>query len=122
MKKPVVINAEVSKDQFIRHYLILWNGMLHLTEKELDILEATIEKYLELVIVIRDRKYLYDFLFSASVQKEIREKIGMKEQTFHNYKASLRNKGIISLDKDGNPSLDARVIPVEEITFKFKVV
>jgi hypothetical protein len=121
MKKPVTISVQVSRDDFIRHYLVLWNGMLNLTEKELDLLEALIEKYLELVEVIKDRKYLYDFLFSPSVQKEIRDRAKMKEQTFHNYKASLKAKGIIVIDNDGNLSLDPKVIPMEEITFKFKI-
>lgn len=121
MKNPVIITAEVTKEQFTRHYLVLWNGMLHLTEKELDLLEALVNKYIELN-VIKDRKYRYDLLFSSQILKEIRNKIGMKEQAFNNYKCALRNKGIIITDGDGNPSLDPRVIPIEEVTFKFKII
>ena len=115
------ITATVKREDFTRYYLVLWNGMLKMTEKELDLVEALVNKYLELSNVITDRKYLYEFLFNNQTQKDIRLKIGMKEQTFHNYKTSLRNKGVILMDKDGNQSLNEKVIPVQEITFKFKV-
>ncbi len=120
MKNPV-ITAVVKKEDFTRHYLMLWNGMLQLTEKELSLVEALVNKYLELQNVIKEERYLYEFLFSPAIQKEIRTKAEMKEQTFFNYKSKLREKGVIVLDKDGNPSLNEKVIPMREVTFKFKV-
>lgn len=117
-----VINASIPKDQLVNVYLALWNGILKLTDKELLIVEALVSKYLELQLVIKDPKYLYEVLFSTQSLKDIRIKLNLKEQTLNNYKGSLKIKGILHIDKDGNYSLDERVIPVNEITFKFNTL
>lgn len=114
-----VINATIPKDQLVKVYIALWNGILRLTDKELLIVEALVSKYLELELVIKDPKYLYEVLFSTQSLKDIRIKLGLKEQTLNNYKGSLKIKGILHIDRDGNYSLDERVIPVNQITFKF---
>jgi hypothetical protein len=116
------ITSQVSRSDFIKAYLVLWNGIIGLTDKELDLTVGLVEKYIELKEVIKDERYLYEFLFSTQVQKDIRNKIGMKEQTFHNYKVSLRSKGIIVMDREGYQTLKEEILPVEEITFKFKII
>jgi hypothetical protein len=114
------ITASIPKAQLVNVYLSLWNGILKLTDKELLIVEALVSKYLELQLVIKDTKYLYEVLFSTQSLKDIRIKLGLKEQTLNNYKGSLKGKGILLIDNDGNYSLDERVIPVTQITFKFE--
>jgi len=115
-----IITASIPKDQLVKAYLTLWNGILQLTDKELLIMESLVSKYLELQLVIKDSKYLYEVLFSTQSLKDIRIRLNLKEQTLNNYKVSLKSKGILIIDRDGNYSLDERVIPVNQITFKFE--
>jgi hypothetical protein len=46
--------------------------------------------------------------------------LNVSEYTFNNRMASLRKKEVIHLE-DGLYYLDKRVLPVEEITFKFVI-
>lgn len=114
----MVISIPVSKAEFCKTYLSLWNGILKLTDKELEITAKLLEKQLEISTKVTDPKLVNKLLFDSSNLKEIRESLGMKENLFNNYKASLKAKNVIR-QKDNNYSLDPRLIPVESITFKF---
>ena len=117
-----IITVNIPENQLVKVYLNLWNGILGLTEKEILITEALISKYLELKKVIADEKYLYEILFSTQSLKEIRTKVDIKEAMLNNYKSKLKDKRVLLMDDDGNYSLDERVIPVKEITFRFDTI
>ncbi len=119
MSKNKTITVHISKEQYIKTYLTLWNGMINLTGREMDIAVALVSKYLDLIKVVSDMDLVYDILFSTQTTRDIRTKLSMTDSTFNNYKASLKEKGVLHVDKDGNYTLDERVLPVEEITFKF---
>ena len=116
-----IIKATLPEASFVRAYITLWNGMLGMTEKEIDAAEEFVNRYIGYSKAIKDTRLVYELLFSTQTMKEIRNKIGMTEQQFNNYKVALRKKKVIHMDEDGNYRLDERVIPVSEITFKFEI-
>jgi hypothetical protein len=115
------IKATIPQASFARTYITLWNGMLGLTDKEMDLIEEFVNRYNNYCMSLKDTKLIYELLFSTQTMKEIRNKINMNEQQFNNYKSALKKKKVIHMDDDGNYRLDERVIPVSEITFKFEI-
>lgn len=112
----LVINKEVR----IKTYLLIWNGFIGMTEKELEIMEKIISKYLDISIKVSDPQLINTLLFSSTSLKSIRESLGMRENMFNNYKASLKAKGVIK-PVDNIYEIDPRLIPIDSITFKLRL-
>jgi hypothetical protein len=114
----MVINFKIRQEGFIKAYLKLFNGILGMTSKEIDVVEAILLKYEELKDIPEPHKS--KLIFSAEGLKEIRETVGVTESGLNNYKAQLKKKGIIVGD-GRDMKIDPKLQPQEEITFKFKL-
>lgn len=121
--KNKLIKATIPKQDFVKAYLMLFNGNLKLTPTEIEILESFINKYLELSKVIKDENILNNTLFSTDIKKEIKVKTKMSsDYNFNNYIQNLKKKSVILVDKKGKYSLNKVVIPVESVTFEFNII
>jgi hypothetical protein len=69
---------------------------------------------------IKEKEELSEFIFGRHSRKELIKKLNISEFTFNNRLASLKRKQVVHY-KDGIYYLDKRVIPVNEITFKFVI-
>lgn len=121
--KNKLIKATIPKKDFVKAYLMLFNGNLKLTPTEIEILECFINKYLELSKLIKDEGLLNNTLFSTDIKKEIKVKTKMSsDYNFNNYVQNLKKKSVILVDKKGKYSLNKAVIPVESVTFEFGII
>ncbi len=117
------IAFKIPKEAFTKAYLKVWNcTFMELTDKELDIMAAILDIYLDLSTNVK-QEYIYSLLFNSSNRKKIRQITGINsEQSFNNYFMKLKQKKLIKEDDNGNYSIDARLIPQSEITFEFKII
>lgn len=84
MKKKFKINPKTTKQ-----YLEIFNGMLKLTDKELDVLAAFLNKYQAL------KEHKID-VFSTEIRKQIANELGMEnEGTINIYVKNLKDKQAI---------------------------
>ncbi len=116
--KTITINT--SRDDYVKLYLRLWNGVLNLTQGELDTLEEIIKKYLTITSSGVKEPFSWELTFSTGSRKEYQSILNFTQQQFNNFFKQLRDKGII-LSKDNGYSIDPRVLPVDIITFQFKI-
>jgi len=116
--KPRVIKATLSYNAWIKQYVLLWNGIIQLTDSEVELLIEFLYKFFELKKTISTDNELFDILFSTKKRKEIKEKLNISEQIFNNRFTALKKKGVIK-EHDGSYKLDNKVIPLQEVTFKF---
>ena len=119
--KPKVIKASLSFNQWVKQYVLLWNGFVQLTDAEIDLLIEFITKYFELKKNITADTDLYELLFSTKKRKEIKDKLGISEQVFNNRFTALKKKGVI-LEIENTYKLSNKIIPLQEITFKFEII
>ena len=118
--KPVVVTATLTYKQWIKQYILLWNGMLQLTEAEVDLLNTFIVRYLDLKKRISTEEERYELLFSTRNRKEIKTELGISEQVFNNRFSSLKKKGIIK-STTNSYKIDNKLIPLHNVTFKFNI-
>lgn len=112
--------ARVDKDGHIRNWIRIWNGGLQLTEKE----QVFFGELLSLVMTMQEdgikEPYLSQLVFSTKEMEKIKTKLGLSKQGLSNYKISLRDKGVIAQDDNGDYRILPQLIPEESITFKFE--
>ncbi len=120
--KPTIIKASLSYNEWIKQYIMLWNGILQLTDSEVKLLQTFIIKYFELKKIISSDKEIYELLFSTKKRKEIKIELGISEQIFNNRFVSLKKKGIINIDDNDLYRLNNKIIPLTEVTFKFEII
>ncbi len=116
--KTIKINA--SRDDYVKLYLRLWNGVLSLTQGELDTLEEIIKKYLSISSSGVKEPFSWELTFSTGSRKEYQSTLNFTQQQFNNFFKQLRDKGII-ISTNGGYEIDPRVLPVDTITFQFKI-
>lgn len=112
---------QTTKDQFPRVYVEVLNGLFSLTEKEVGVIVAILQKRQELIDNGLSGKYLTKFLFNTETRKEIYTSLGLSYHGFNNYLNALIKKGII-IDNDGDYSLIKQIIPETKVEFEFKVI
>lgn len=106
----ISVPVKLSEDTYVRDYLTLLNGILKLTEVELDVLAAFVD---------------YDPFVCASkaARKVVVEKLNMKNvAVLNNYVKALKDKGIIHKDRYNNYKYIDVVSPktkLEGIEFSF---
>lgn len=115
--KTVKINT--SRDDYVKLYLRLWNGVLNLTQGELETLEEIVKKYLSISQSGVKEPFSWELTFSTTSRREIQSSLNYSQQQFNNYFKQLRDKKIIL--NNGGYSLDPRVLPIDTITFQFKI-
>lgn len=114
------LTAKVNKKDFITYYINIWNGTLKLTDKEKDILYELLYRYINLMREGLREPYIGPLVFSKQSWSDIRKKVGVSPQGMNNYKNQLIAKRII-VEGDETYYIEPRLIPQEEVTFKFIV-
>lgn len=114
------LTTKVTRDEFINQYITIWNGGLQLTEKEREVLHKFLLRYLELIDNGLKEPYIGELVFASKNVREIGTELGLTAQGINNYKAQLRDKGVL-IDKGDHYEIHPRLIPQKELTFKFIV-
>lgn len=117
--KERVLEAKVSRKQFVSSYLQLWKGSFKFSRASYKLTGLLVMKYLELYETGLRDPYLSDTLFSTKVFQGFKSEFNNKSQVMYNLKRELKQINIISESGDGfrlNPVL----IPVKSITFKYE--
>lgn len=117
---------KTSKDSIYNVYLSSINGILKLTNKEIE-LASKFYTYLDQIsLSVTDRKIQNELLFSVTYKKKIREELGdMSALLMNNYIAALKDKKIIQ-EVGGQKTMNEALridtnSDVIEIKFKFEL-
>ena len=111
-------NIPINKDNFYLMFLSALNGVLHLSEKEILILN----EFIQYEVVYENEP---DIIFSTYTRRKIQDKLNISGSNLNNYIKALKVKGAIQTIS-GVERVDKRIIPIigEEdksftITFNF---
>lgn len=116
-----VFSKEVTQDEYVKLYIDLWVGAFLLTDKEKKVVIELVNIFLELAKDGLQPKYINKLLFSTESRKRVREAMNISEPGLNNYFTQLKEKNII-LEEDKDLYINPFLIPVPEITFKFKII
>lgn len=113
MGKIVIKPKECYQKTFFQFY----QHLLKLTNQEVNILtEIALELHrLKEELGITDNNTVNSLAFSTDTRKYYREKLGLSQQSFNNFFASIVNKGIIKNGKNGH-YLKPELYPTKELT------
>jgi hypothetical protein len=106
--------AKVDKALHIKLWLTTWNGGLKLTDKEIELTTAILNKFMNLEEGGVKEPYISELVLSSKSLIEIRNNLGLTKQGMNNYKKSLITKKIINGGK-----INPKLIPRSTLTFKF---
>lgn len=101
------ITIKVNNRTFYRNFLDILKSRVpisNLRPKELDVLAELMYHNAQMKDMSADEKY--DILFSTRMRKEMRESIGISEDSFNNNLSILRKWGLITKDNHLNKSLE----------------
>lgn len=123
-----VITAHLRSDKdFILAYLTLLMGLMRLTETELKVLAELVWEHRKMFQAKVLEPALGSHIFNSETKNNIRERLSQDKpispQHFNNIMKSLRDKGAIVESKDSGLgySLDERILPETEVTFKYVI-
>lgn len=102
-----------------RTYLILFNGSLKLTERELDLLSLLLDKYTEFKEEGLIEPFLSKFVFSTETKKNVQKSMNINAQYFQNIISGLVKKGCLKSLGAGQYAINASLIPRKQIGFHF---
>jgi hypothetical protein len=108
------LTARVNKESHIKLWLIAWNGGLKLTDKEIELTSAILNKAMNMQTAGVKEPYISELVLSSKSLIEIRNKLGLTKQGMNNYKKSLIAKKVIV-----NNTINPKLIPQSSLTFKF---
>jgi len=104
------ITIPVNNKSFYRSFLDILKSrppIDSLRPKEMDVLAEIMFQHASLIHL--DAKDRYDILFSTRKRKEMREIVGISEESFNNNLSILRRKGLITKDNKLNKSIETVV-------------
>jgi hypothetical protein len=112
----VVYNKEIEKAKFYMSYLSILNGILNLTNKEMQVVAGFME-------LLYDATVPVDMVFETPGRKILRDRLGISQFALNNIVKNLKDKRILVLssnkeDLELNPMIN---VPKEggiNITFK----
>lgn len=110
--------ASTSKEDQALAYLTAWQGILGLTEKELELTAHIALHYLSLSQQVKEANLIPELLLSTTAKVHIRQQLGMSANNLQNYLASLKAKNVLQPAGD-RYTLNPLLIPDTELTFKF---
>jgi hypothetical protein len=116
-----VLEAKLSRDDFIVAYLKIWNGALKLTDKEFSIVVEIVKLYMSYIDQGVKEPALSELVFRLKNMQKLREDLSISKQNWTNYKARLLEKKIVLGAKEGQ-ILNPLLYPKEELTFKFEII
>jgi hypothetical protein len=117
-----VLRAKLPKAEFIRAYLLIFNGGLRLTENELNVTESFLTIYLRLKEEGLSKENIDLLLFNPQNRKTITETLEISSANFNNIISSLKKKGVIIANKAGGSTISDKFIPVTKLTFVFDII
>lgn len=100
----------VARESFYRVYLSILNGILKLTDKEIEILAEfmAIKEIDDASKKFISEKERNELLFSGGNRKLIRTKIGTSPHNLNNYIKTLKEKGAL-IEKDGTLAINPKI-------------
>jgi hypothetical protein len=114
--------VKIKEEDFIRWYILLFNGWLELTSKEISILEEFIRLKISLETQISNEDLLNNQLFSSVSRQLIREKCNISsEQSFNNHFGALKNKGVIDKTSKGY-KISPKILPQKHVVFDVEFI
>lgn len=118
----MILNKKVTRDNYYKTYYSALNGILNLTNKQIDVLsEFSIIKNNLPDTFTEEQKDIYTF--SSSTRLIICEKLGITIYNLNNIIKDLKDKGFIltknNKDYKINPFLFKKIEEESEVIFKF---
>jgi hypothetical protein len=113
-----IIKITTTKTEFPKLYLMIWNGTLGLTDKEVDVFSSILDKRRELSSDGLQEPYLSELLFSTRTRKELCDRLGVSSYNFQNILGHLVSKRVLHKHSNGYV-VDERLVPRLDLTFKF---
>jgi hypothetical protein len=115
-------NYKTSSEKLYGVYFRLINGMLKLTNKEIEVASELYHNKYEVDKAIADNKLANEFLFSVQKRKQMRDRLGMSSLLFNNYLQALKEKKIIT-EVDGLKYLNKglEISPESDLSITFDV-
>ena len=124
------VNATYDTAAWVRAYLDIWKGMLHLTDKEVELTALIAERHLSLESSVTSPDLLAELLLSPTAKQQIRQamaseeagedRVPMSANNLQNYLSSLKDKGVLTPQGD-KFLLNALLIPQLTLTFNFTI-
>lgn len=124
--KVITAHLRNEKDHILA-YLTLLMGLMRLTETELKVLAELVWEHQKMFQSNVLEPALGSHIFNSETKNNIRERLSkdkpISPQHFNNIMKSLRDKGAIveSVDSGLGYSLDERILPDLEVTFKYVI-
>jgi hypothetical protein len=115
-----IVTATLTKDQWVRAYLTLWQGMLNLTDKELEIAVTLIRHFLLIRTRVSDDETASYLMLSRGTRRKIKLEHNLSAAGLGNYLIAFTKKGLLTKD-DGVYKVVDKLIPQESITFNFTI-
>lgn len=98
---------KVSKDNLYSEYLKAMNGILHMTDREIELMSMLIDFDLAYDKSCDEPKNV----ISRENRKVIREKLGITSDNLSRYFTRFRREGFLVSKKDGSVSVNKMLIP-----------
>lgn len=114
------ITIKVLNSTYIENYLLLWKGYLELTDGDIKVLIEFIIIFNKIKLTNNNDDLCFIEVFNKESRKSIMTKLKISEYSFNNIFMRLKKKTIIQKTKYGY-RLKSAVIPVDNITFNFKL-
>lgn len=117
----MIRSCKVTQEEFPKRYLQTFNGILGLTESELDLSAVIIGKYLEFGRDGLREPFLSKFVFSTDGRESIKKELdNISNQNLGNKLKQLVEKGVLT--QDGRElRLENSLLPQPEVIFRFIV-
>lgn len=111
----MILTKKVNKENFYITYYKALNGILNLTNKEIEVLS-------KLSLILNQKQEMY---ITNEVRSEASDRLGISKHNFNNLFKKIKDRGFIVEDKDKgnriNPFLYKSMEDVSEITFRFEL-
>lgn len=112
------IDINTTEEKYTTLWLVIWQGALKLTPREIEVMAAVLDKYIELDKAGLKSPYIFKLCFDADARKEYCERLGVSSFNLTNILSGLKEKGAIQ-ENDGLLIIATQLLPKEEITFRF---
>lgn len=112
----VVYNKEIARARFYMSYLSILNGILNLTNKEMQVVAGFME-------LLEDATVPQDMVFETPGRKVLRDRLGISQFALNNIVKNLKDKRILVLtankeDLELNPMITVPKDRSINVTFK----
>lgn len=118
-----VFKVKVNKKEVYLKMFKTINGLLKLTEQEMNVTAVLYNKLQVIRVGVSDNDIAAEILFSLKVRLELRKELGMTSMLYNNYISTLKKKGIVSKEGKLNPMFELDLNKKStEVLFSFEIV